>query len=58
MIREHDEASGKPKPPFNPREMLQRMERLLSQTRSPRQKQADEAQRDGGVVVVRPSADR
>jgi tetratricopeptide (TPR) repeat protein len=44
MIREPDEATGKPKPPLNPREMLQHMERLLSRTRTTRQKQAGEAQ--------------
>jgi tetratricopeptide (TPR) repeat protein len=44
MIREHDEGAGKARQPFNARAMLQRMERLLSQTRSTRQKQADEAQ--------------
>jgi tetratricopeptide (TPR) repeat protein len=44
MIREHDEPAGKARRPINPRKMLQRMERLLSQTRTTRQKQADEAQ--------------
>lgn len=44
MIREPDEPAGKVQPHLNPREMLQRMERLLSQTHSPRQKQADESQ--------------
>ena len=44
MIREPNEAAGKPRPPLNPRAMLQRMERLLSQTRTTRQKQANEAQ--------------
>jgi len=44
MIRDPDEPTGQPQPPFNPREMLQRMERLLSETRSPKRKKADEAQ--------------
>ena len=41
--QEHDEATGKARQPFKPREMLQRIERLLSQTRSPRQGQAGES---------------
>ncbi len=44
MISEPDQGAGKRRQPFNPREMLQQMERLLSQTRTPRQRHADEAQ--------------
>ncbi len=44
MIREPDEPTGQPQPPLNPHKMLQRMERLLNETRSPKRKQADEAQ--------------
>jgi tetratricopeptide (TPR) repeat protein len=44
MIREPDEPTGRPQRPFKAREMLQRMERLLSETRSPKRRKADESQ--------------